>query len=64
MQEKKNDSEPPASRWEGVGIDLLGVLGLGSLTYGCWLIYPPLAFLVFGALILIGTVRVAMTRGR
>lgn len=33
-------------------IDLVGLLGLGSLTYGCWLVYQPSAYIIAGVLLL------------
>lgn len=31
--------------------DALGIIGLGLLGYGCWLIYPPAAFIVPGVVL-------------
>jgi hypothetical protein len=42
----ENHERPP--RWAGLGIDLLGAAGAGSLIYGCWLIYPPAGPIVGG----------------
>lgn len=44
---------------QGLGIsaiDVLGVVGLVSLTYGCWQVYEPLAYIVFGGLLLAAAV--------
>ncbi|HSH41048.1 MAG TPA: hypothetical protein VK973_02860 [Arenicellales bacterium] len=44
---------------QGLGIsaiDVLGVVGLASLTYGCWRVYEPLAYIVFGGLLLAAAV--------
>lgn len=32
--------------------DLLGLTGLGLVTYGLWLIFPPVSFVVCGSLLM------------
>ena len=32
--------------------DFLALLGLGLISYGAWLIYPPASFIVSGSVIL------------
>ena len=38
-------------------IDIVGLLGLASLFYGCWLVTPPLAFIVTGTLLVLYSVK-------
>jgi hypothetical protein len=33
--------------------DAVGIAGLGLVTYGCWLVWPPLAFIVPGAILVV-----------
>ncbi|WP_164834076.1 hypothetical protein [Salinivibrio socompensis] len=40
-------------------IDLLGVTGFGLLSYGCWLAWQPLGFIVPGMLLLIFAIKSA-----
>ena len=37
--------------------DSLGLTGIGLLGYGCWLVYPPLGFILPGAVILFVALR-------
>lgn len=57
------DDKEDAPRSQGIGIDLLALVGMASLGYGCWLIYPPAAFIVCGTLILLGAVLMARGSG-
>jgi hypothetical protein len=45
--------------WRGVGIDLLGAAGAGSLIYGCWLIYPPAGPIVGGIVAITAAILIA-----
>jgi hypothetical protein len=36
--------------------DALAVIGIALVSYGAWLMYPPAAFIVAGALILCGAI--------
>jgi hypothetical protein len=47
-ENEKTERPPRPPRWTGIGIDLLGAAGAGSLIYGCWLIYPPAGPIVGG----------------
>lgn len=35
---------------KSVVLDLIVLASIASVTYGCWLIYPPLAFIVAGVI--------------
>lgn len=35
---------------KGVILDLIVLLSIVSITYGCWLIYPPAAFITAGVI--------------
>lgn len=39
----------------GLALDLAGVGGAASVTYGAWLVYPPAGFIVGGILALAAT---------
>lgn len=39
--------------------DGVGLIGVGLITYGAWLVYQPAAFIVSGSLLLIGAVLLA-----
>lgn len=39
--------------------DLLGLIGLCLLFYGCWLIYPPSAFIVSGVILIATAIALA-----
>jgi len=41
--------------------DAIGVVAVGSISYGAWLIYHPAGFIVGGVIVLIGVI--AMARG-
>jgi hypothetical protein len=42
-------------------IDLFGLIGLGSLSYGCWLVYRPSGFIAAGV-VLIAAVAIGLLR--
>ena len=50
------------SRVTGIILDLAGIAGVGSIAYGCWLIYEPAGYIVGGALVLMSAF--AATSGR
>ena len=31
--------------------DLIGLIGMSALAYGCWLVYPPSAYIVTGLIL-------------
>lgn len=43
----------------GTIVDAAGLAGVASISYGAWLIYVPAGFIVGGALLLIGAVRIS-----
>ena len=44
--------------------DVLGAIGLLLTAAGCWLVYPPLALLVPGVVLIVVAVAGAARRGR
>jgi hypothetical protein len=32
-----------------ISIDVLGLVGVGAVVYGTWLVYPPAAWIIGGA---------------
>lgn len=42
--------------------DLVGLAGVGSISYGAWLIYAPAGFIVAGFLALAGVIVAARVR--
>jgi len=34
-------------------VDLAGILGAGSIAYGCWSIYEPAGFIVAGVMLIV-----------
>jgi len=49
---------------KGVIVDILGAAGISSIGYGCWLIYPPAAFLCVGSLVLVLAVAAGRNIGK
>ncbi len=39
--------------------DAIGVVSVGSISYGAWLIFPPAGFIVGGLLVLVGVIAAA-----
>lgn len=60
MAENDNNSDR-RPWWQSIAPDLLALAGGGSLSYGCWLIYPPLAFLAGGVILI--AMAMLMARG-
>ncbi len=44
----------------GLVRDLAGLCGVGLVSYGAWLIYPPAGFIAAGILLIVGTLLVAL----
>ena len=44
----------------GVVRDLAGLSGVGLVSYGAWLIYPPVGFIAGGSLLIIGALLAAL----
>lgn len=40
--------------------DLAGLGGVGLVSYGAWLIYPPAGFIVGGAMLIVGVLLLAL----
>jgi hypothetical protein len=40
--------------------DLAGFCGVGLVSYGAWMIYPPAGFITAGLLLIIGSLLIAM----
>lgn len=40
-------------------LDLVGLVAVGLISYGAWLIYPPAGYIVCGLLLLIGVILIA-----
>ncbi len=40
--------------------DLAGLSGVGLVSYGAWLIYPPAGFIVGGSLLILGALLLAL----
>jgi len=54
-----SDQEPTIRRRLFDVRDFLGLIGLGLLSYGCWLIYPPSAFIVSGVILIATAIALA-----
>ena len=44
----------------GVVRDLAGLSGVGLVSYGAWLIYPPAGFIAGGSLLIVGALLAAL----
>ena len=44
----------------GLVRDLAGLCGVGLVSYGTWLIYPPAGFIAGGFLLIVGTLLLAL----
>ena len=44
----------------GLVRDLAGLCGVGLVSYGAWLVYPPAGFITGGLLLIIGALMVAL----
>ena len=44
----------------GLFRDLAGLCGVGLISYGAWLIYPPAGFVVGGLLLILGALLIAL----
>lgn len=44
----------------GLMRDLAGLCGVGLVSYGAWMIYPPAGFIVAGILLIVGTLMIAL----
>ena len=44
----------------GLVRDLAGLCGVGLVSYGAWLIYPPAGFITGGILLIIGTLLISL----
>ena len=44
----------------GLVRDLAGLCGVGLVSYGAWLIYPPAGFIVGGSLLIVGALLAAV----
>lgn len=51
MAENDNNSDR-RPWWKSIAPDLLGIAGAASMSYGAWLIWPPVGFIVGGILLL------------
>lgn len=40
--------------------DLAGLCGVGLVSYGAWLVYPPAGFIVGGAMLIVGALLLAL----
>jgi len=40
--------------------DLAGLCGVGLVSYGAWMIYPPAGFIVASILLIVGTLMIAL----
>jgi hypothetical protein len=49
-----------SSALPGLVRDLAGLCGVGLVSYGAWLVYPPAGFMVSGALLIIGALLLAL----
>ena len=49
-----------AAAMPGLVRDLAGLCGVGFISYGAWLIYPPAGFIVGGTLLMVGALLAAM----
>jgi len=44
----------------GLVRDLAGLFGVGLVSYGAWMIYPPAGFITAGLLLVVGSLLIAM----
>ena len=44
----------------GLMRDVAGLGGVGLVSYGAWMIYPPAGFIVAGILLIVGTLMIAL----
>ncbi len=44
----------------GIVRDLAGLCGVGLVSYGAWLIYPPAGFITGGILLIVGALLIAL----
>ena len=44
----------------GLMRDLVGLSGVGLVSYGAWLVYPPAGFIVGGSLMIAGALLLAL----
>lgn len=44
----------------GLVRDMAGLCGVGLVSYGAWMIYPPAGFITGGLLLIIGALMVAL----
>lgn len=44
----------------GLMRDVAGLGGVGLVSYGAWMIYPPAGFITAGILLIVGTVMIAL----
>jgi hypothetical protein len=44
----------------GLVRDLTGLCGVGLVSYGAWMIYPPTGFITAGLLLITGTLLIAL----
>lgn len=44
----------------GLMRDVAGLCGVGLVSYGAWLIYPPAGFIVGGAMLIVGALMLAL----
>ena len=44
----------------GIVRDLAGLCGVGLVSYGAWMIYPPAGFITAGILLIVGTLLIAL----
>jgi hypothetical protein len=55
MTEQNEQADQPNQKYKSGDalIDVAGLIGAGSVTYGVWLVYHPAAFIIGGVMILI-----------
>ena len=44
----------------GLMRDVAGLGGVGLISYGAWMIYPPAGFITAGILLIVGTLMIAL----
>ncbi len=44
----------------GLMRDVAGLCGVGLVSYGAWMIYPPAGFITAGLLLIVGTLLIAL----
>ncbi|MFN4018363.1 MAG: hypothetical protein ACK4JB_23710 [Reyranella sp.] len=44
----------------GLMRDVAGLGGVGLVSYGAWMIYPPAGFITAGILLIVGTLMIAL----